>query len=77
MRKKYINVILLISNQPEKQVQFDTIEGLHEIQIYTVLEKMFPVYIYVNTNVDENIYQEGYNVEFKNGLHSVAIYRSN
>ena len=38
---------------------------------------MFPVYIFINTNVDENIYQQGYNVEFKNGLHSVAIYRSN
>jgi hypothetical protein len=74
--KKYINVILLIANQKSKQVQIDTIDGLHEIEIYTVLEQMFPVYVFVNTNVDINIYQEGYDVEFKNGLTSVAIYRS-
>ncbi len=74
--KKYINVILLIANQKSKQVQIDTIDGLHEIEIYTLLEQMFPVYVFVNTNVDINIYQEGYDVEFKNGLTSVAIYRS-
>ena len=74
--KKYINVILLIANQKSKQVQIDTIDGLHEIEIYTVLEQMFPVYVFVNTNVDINIYHEGYDVEFKNGLTSVAIYRS-
>jgi hypothetical protein len=75
--KKYINVLLLIEGRKPLQVQFDTTQGLHEFQIYEVLQQMFPVYIFINTNVDENIYQEGYNVEFKNGLHSVAIYRSN
>jgi hypothetical protein len=74
--KKYINVILLITNQKSKQVQIDTIDGLNDIEIYTVLEQMFPAYVFVNTNVDINIYQEGYDVEFKNGLTSVAIYRS-
>jgi hypothetical protein len=75
--KKFIHVILLIEGKKPQQVQFDTTQGLHEFQIYEVLERMFPVYIFINTNVDENIYQEGYNIEFRSGLHSVAIYRSN
>ena len=75
--KKYINVLLLIEGRKPFQVQIDTTQGLHELQIYEVLEQMFPVLIFINMNVDETIYQEGYNVEFKNGLHSVAIYRSN
>ena len=74
--KKYINVILLITNQKSKRVQIDTLDGLNDIEIYTMLEQMFPAYIFVNMDVDVNIYQEGYNAEFKNGLHSVAIYRS-
>ena len=75
--KKFIHVILIIEGKKPHQVQFDTTQGLHDFQIYEVLERMFPVYIFINTNVDENIYQEGYNIEFRNGLHSVAIYRSN
>ena len=74
--KKYINVILLITNQKSKRVQIDTLDGLNDIEIYTMLEQMFPAYIFVNMDVDVNIFQEGYNAEFKNGLHSVAIYRS-
>ena len=74
--KKYINVILLITNQKSKRVQIDTLDGLNDIEIYTMLEQMFPAYIFVNMDVDVSIYQEGYNAEFKNGLHSVAIYRS-
>lgn len=74
--KKYINVILLITNQKSKQVQIDTLDGLNDIEIYTMLEQMFPAYIFVNMDVDVSVYQEGYNVEFKNGLNSVAIYRS-
>jgi len=74
--KKYINIILLITNQKSKRVQIDTLDGLNDIEIYTMLEQMFPAYIFVNMDVDVNIFQEGYNAEFKNGLHSVAIYRS-
>jgi hypothetical protein len=37
---------------------------------------MFPRYISVNTNVDNEIYQEGYNIEYKKELRAVAIYRS-
>jgi hypothetical protein len=75
--KKYIKAILLVRGQKAREVQFDTTDNLHEMEIYTILEQMFPAYIFVNPVVDHNIYQEGYNVEFKNGLVTVAIYRSN
>lgn len=75
--KIFIKVIMLITNKNPITVEIETIEGLHEIEIYDVLERMFPVYVYVNHQVDEKIYQQGYNIEYKNGLNSVAIYRSN
>jgi len=75
--KKFIKVIMLITNRKPITVEIETIDNLHEVQIYDILEGMFPAYIYVNSKVDEKIYQEGYDVEYKNGLHSVAIYRSN
>ena len=75
--KKFIKIVMLITNKKPITVLIDTIDGLHEVEIYNVLEKMFPVYVYVNTNVDNEVYQEGYDVEFKNGLHSVVIYRDN
>ena len=75
--KKFIRVIMLITNEKPITVEIESVEGLHETEIYDVLERMFPVYVYVNHQVDEKIYQQGYNIEYKNGLHSVAIYRSN
>ncbi len=74
--KKLIKVVLLIKGQPSKEVDIETIEGLHETEVYAVLEQMFPAYIYLNMKVDVKVYQDGYNVEYKNGLHAVAIYRS-
>ena len=50
--KKYINVLLLIEGRKPFQVQIDTTQGLHELQIYEVLEQMFPVLIFINMNVD-------------------------
>ena len=75
--KKFIRVLLLVRKQPVKEVEIEATEGLHELEIYTILEQMFPAYIFVNLKVDEKVYQEGYNVEYKNELYAVAIYRSN
>ena len=57
-------------------VTIDAENGLHELEIYCILEKMFPNYIYIDYNADPNIYIECYNVIFKNGLSSVSIYRA-
>lgn len=75
--KNFIKVMLLITNKKPLVVEIESIGGLHEVEIYTMLEQMFPAYIFLNMNVDETIYQMGYDVDYKNGLHSVAIYRSN
>lgn len=74
--KKFIKVILLITNAPSREVIIESENGLHETEIYSILEEMFPNLIYVNHNVNIEVYQQGYNFEYKNGLHSVAIYRS-
>ncbi len=74
--KKFIKAILLIKHQPAKEVVIESTEVLHEAEIYAVLEQMFPAYIFLNMKVDEKVYQQGYNVEYKNELYAVAIYRS-
>ncbi len=74
--KKFIRILLLVRKRPAIEVEIESTEGLHELEIYTILEQMFPAYIFVNTKVDDKVYQEGYNVEYKNELYAVAIYRS-
>jgi len=74
---KYIK-ILLVTNRRENSiltVQIETVTSLHDLEIYSYLEKMFPFMVIVNYN-DENK-QEGYSYEFKNGLEAVVIYRAN
>lgn len=74
--KKFIRVLLLVKKRPTIEVEIESTETLHETEIYTILEQMFPAYIFLNMKVDEKVYQEGYNVEYKNELYAVAIYRS-
>lgn len=72
---KYINAIILRSGAVENlQVQIDCTETLHELEIYLLLEEMFPAYI--NVNADDELQQCGYSFSFSNGALAVAIYRS-
>ena len=74
--KKFITIVMLVDNKPI-EVTISSTDTLHEFEIYTMLEKMFPRYIRINTEVDDSVYQLGYDIEYKNELSSVAIYRVN
>jgi hypothetical protein len=74
--KKYIQVILTIEGK-RRTVQIDAISGLHELEIYEILQEIFTAYIFIDYSADQNTHQEGYNIIFKNGLESVTIYRAN
>ena len=74
--KKYIQVILTIGGK-RRTVQIDAISGLHELEIYEILQEIFKAYIFIDYAADQNTHQEGYNIIFKNGLESVTIYRAN
>jgi hypothetical protein len=57
-----------------REVSIESVHGLHELDIYLMLEKLFPHWIKVNTN-DETV-QEGYSYTFKGSLYSVLIFRA-
>ena len=75
--KKFIKVVLLINNVKPKTIEIESTRDLHETEVYSLIEDMFPYYVHVDWQVDEDIeaYPEGYKVEYKNGLHSIAIYK--
>lgn len=68
---KYIKVLLQFDTL--KEVSIESVNGLHELEIYLMLEKLFPFHIKVNTN-DETT-QEGYSYTFKRDLKTILIYR--
>lgn len=74
--KKYIKVILTIGNK-RRSVEIDATSGLHELEIYEILQELFSFYIFIDYAADQNTHIEGYNIIFKNGLDSVTIYRAN
>ena len=74
--KKYIKVMLTTNDSKYLHVDIDAENGLHELEIYCILEKMFPVYIFIDYKADPTVFSECYNVIFKNGLSSVSIYRA-
>ena len=76
--KKYIHVLLSFSNgikNPSKTITIESLNSMHELEIYAILEKLVPAFILVN--YDDTSTQEGYSYEYKNGLSSVTIYRAN
>lgn len=72
--KKFITVLLTFNNG-SSTISIESLDSLHELEIYTILEKLVPAFISVNYNDDST--QGGYSYEYKNGLHSVAILRNN
>ena len=75
--RKYIE-ILLVTNRKENSiltVELESVRGMHELEIYSYLEKLFPAMISVNYDDDNS--QSGYSYEYKNGLEAVIIYRAN
>lgn len=70
---KFIKVILLIEGVEKKEITIDSLRNLHEVEVYDILEDMFPAYIRVNHCSDVI---EGYNKEFLNGLYSVTIFKA-
>lgn len=71
--KQFIRVLLFVENQPCKEVEVESTRVLHEVEVYAMLEKMFPAYLSLSTDVED---MSGYALEYKNKAYSVAIYRS-
>lgn len=69
---KYIKILLQFKDKV-REVSIESVNGLHELEIYLMLEKLFPHYIKVNT--DDQATQEGYSYTFESDLYSVLIYR--
>lgn len=74
--KQYIRVILTIKNK-RHTVEIDAVSGPHELEIYEILKEIFSAHIFIDYSADQNVHQEGFNIIFKNGLESIAIYRAN
>ena len=75
--RKFISV-LLVTDRKENSMKNITIESersLHELEVYSYLEKLCPAFIKVN--YDDESTQEGYSYKYLNGLLSVVIYRIN
>jgi hypothetical protein len=72
---KFIKILLEFTGREERfnTVTIESKAGMHELEIYTVLQKLMPAYFDINLN-DPNE-QEGYSYAFKNGLYSVSILR--
>lgn len=75
--RKFINVLLVTSQKVNsmKTITIESERNLHELEVYSYLEKLCPAFIKVN--YDDESTQEGYSYQFLNGLISVVIYRSN
>ena len=69
---KFIRVLLLVEGKPCDEVTIDCTRNLHESEVYAIMEKMFPAYLFLDTHSDD---QCGYRLIFKNGAYCVAIYR--
>lgn len=70
---KYIKILLQFDTL--KEVSIESVDGLHELEIYLMLQKLFPYHIKVNTN-DETT-QEGYSYTFEGDLKTILIFRCN
>jgi hypothetical protein len=68
----YLKIVLKFKGEL-KEITIDTLENLHELEIYLMLEKMFPYCINVNSNDETEL--QGYSFTFKGGLTTVMIYR--
>ncbi len=75
--KKFIKVLLVINQKQNsiKEIEIESLHGLHELEIYILLEKLAPAFIKVNSDDPDSL--EGYSYEYLNGLQSVVIYRVN
>ena len=68
---KYIKVLLQFDDL--KEVIIESVYGLHELELYLMLEKLFPCHIKVNT--DDSTTSEGYSYTFQRNLKAVLICR--
>lgn len=75
MKKQCIRVILQFNNEKSlKEITINSNRVMHEVEIYEILEKLFPSHIKCNWYDINN--QDGYSFEYVNGLNSVTIFRS-
>jgi hypothetical protein len=73
IKKQFIEVCLVIDGTPKYNVSINCIDGMHELEVHCVLEKMFPRY--VSVEITEEV-QSGYKFNYMNGCSAVAIFRS-
>ena len=75
--KHYTSVLLQFSSS-KKDIQFsiESIYGLHDVEIYFTIEKMFPAYFQITKTDDLETYPEGIICEYMCGLYAISIYRN-
>lgn len=72
-KMKFIRVVLNVGGG-FKTVQIEASDYWgHDIEIYALIEEMFPSYLKLEIYDDERQYQ----IQLKNGCYAVAIFRSN
>jgi HSP20 family molecular chaperone IbpA len=74
---KLIKVLLEVQQNENKFIELliESKDGMHELEIYTIIQKMVPAYIEIN--FDDQTDQQGYSYKYKNGLLSISIMRCN
>jgi hypothetical protein len=74
--KYYTHVLLQTNNNGDFNLTIDSIECLHEIEVYTTIEKMIPAYLKIHYVEVSEEYPEGLKYEYLNGLYSITFFRS-
>lgn len=69
---RIIKAILVFKGR-NLECTIESVEGIHELEIYDTLKAMFPAYISIN--YDDESTPEGYSYKYQNGLKSIAICR--
>ena len=69
---KLIRVILVFKSI-KQECSIESINGIHDLELYSILKEMFPAYI--DIDYDDQTDTQGYSYTYKNGLESIAICR--
>jgi hypothetical protein len=70
---KFIRVVLNVEGG-YRTIQIEATDYWgHDIDVYSLIEQMFPSYLKLELYDDER----QYGIQLKNGCHAVAIFRSN
>ena len=74
--KYYTHVLLQTNNFGDFNLTIDSIHYLHDIEVYTTIEKMLPAYLKIHIIEVCEQYSEGLKYEYLNGLYSITFFRS-